>query len=196
MAIGIGNLPYTMAPVSPFDVITSQAENENIANIESLADGSGRGDGSVTTTQIANAAVTAPKIDFTTLQLGLSFISTTQTTSGDTELTLTGSSTSVTVPSGVSRLIATVNLPLISISDGPSGRYLLRVREGAIERSAVYVARPAPALGSSSTHILYINSGVTAGSHTYTLTVQRELGTGVLSTNASANAVSFSIGVL
>lgn len=56
MATGTGNLPYPMSPVSPFDVITSQAENERIANIESLADGTGIGDKSVT----------ADKIDFAT----------------------------------------------------------------------------------------------------------------------------------
>lgn len=50
-------LPYPMSPVSPFDVITSQAENEKIANIESLADGTGIGDG----------AITAGKIDWPTL---------------------------------------------------------------------------------------------------------------------------------
>lgn len=57
MATGIGNLLYTMPPVSPFDVITSQAENERIANIESLADGTGIGDG----------AITSDKIDWGTL---------------------------------------------------------------------------------------------------------------------------------
>lgn len=46
-------LPYTMPPVSPFDVITSQAENEKIANIEALADGTG----------IDNKAVTIAKIN-------------------------------------------------------------------------------------------------------------------------------------
>lgn len=60
MATGTGNLPYPMSPVSPFDVITSQAENERIANIESLADGTGVGDG----------AVTSAKIDFTTFSKG------------------------------------------------------------------------------------------------------------------------------
>lgn len=60
MATGTGNLPYPMSPVSPFDVITSQAENERIANIKSLADGTGVGDG----------AVTAAKIDFTTFSKG------------------------------------------------------------------------------------------------------------------------------
>lgn len=60
MATGTGNLPYPMSPVSPFDVITSQAENEKIANIESLADGTGIGD----------KAITASKLDFATLNFG------------------------------------------------------------------------------------------------------------------------------
>lgn len=58
MATGTGNLPYSMSPVSPFDVITSQAENEKIANIESLADGTGIGDGAVTLPAI-NGGTTA-----------------------------------------------------------------------------------------------------------------------------------------
>lgn len=47
MATGAGNLPHTPTYVSPFDIITSQAENETQDNIVSLADGSGQGDGSV-----------------------------------------------------------------------------------------------------------------------------------------------------
>lgn len=56
MATGIGNLPYTMPNVSPFDTITAQETNERIANIKAVADGSGIGD----------AAVGATKINFTT----------------------------------------------------------------------------------------------------------------------------------
>lgn len=52
MATGTGNLPYPMSPVSPFDVITSQAENEKIANIESLADGTGIGDNAIPASKI------------------------------------------------------------------------------------------------------------------------------------------------
>lgn len=48
MATGIGNLPYAMPAVSPFDTITAQETNERIANIESLADGTGIGDGALT----------------------------------------------------------------------------------------------------------------------------------------------------
>lgn len=64
-------LPYTMPPVSPFDVITSQAENEKIANIEALAAGTGLDDGAVTTAKIDDGAVTASKLDFETyIELG------------------------------------------------------------------------------------------------------------------------------
>lgn len=53
MATGIGNLPYPMPPVSPFDTIKSQETNERIANIESLANGTGQGDGSITAVKTA-----------------------------------------------------------------------------------------------------------------------------------------------
>lgn len=52
MATGIGNLPYVMPDVSPFDVITAQETNERIANIEALADGSGIGDEAITNTKL------------------------------------------------------------------------------------------------------------------------------------------------
>lgn len=47
MATGTGNLPYSPTYVSPFDLITSQAENETQDNISALADGSGIGDGAL-----------------------------------------------------------------------------------------------------------------------------------------------------
>lgn len=62
-------LPYPMSPVSPFDVITSQAENEKIANIEAIYNGE-LANNSVTTAAVANGAITADKIDFTTLDFG------------------------------------------------------------------------------------------------------------------------------
>lgn len=80
-------LPYPMSPVSPFDVITSQAENEKIANIESLADGTGIDDG----------AITAPKIDFTTFPDPQSvYVATDSSTNSGTYVDL-GSAQSVTL---------------------------------------------------------------------------------------------------
>ena len=75
-------LPYPMAPVSPFDVITSQAENEKIANIESLADGTGIGNNAISTAKIADNAVTASKLDSATLSTTEKIVGYTDT--GDT----------------------------------------------------------------------------------------------------------------
>ena len=57
MASGTGNLPNQGMVAVPFDIITSQWGNDIIENIESIASGPGIGDG----------AITAPKVDFTTL---------------------------------------------------------------------------------------------------------------------------------
>lgn len=47
-------LPYVMPPVSPFDTITAQETNERIANIQSLAAGTGLNTSSVTGDKIAS----------------------------------------------------------------------------------------------------------------------------------------------
>lgn len=52
MATGINNLPYPGKAYSPFDILTAEELNEDVANIESLADGTGIGDGSVTTAKL------------------------------------------------------------------------------------------------------------------------------------------------
>lgn len=56
MATGTGNLPNQSMSFSPFAILTAEEMNDIVENIESLADGSGIGDG----------AVTADKIDPTT----------------------------------------------------------------------------------------------------------------------------------
>lgn len=70
MATGIGNLPYVMPPVSPFDTITAQETNERIANIEAVADGSGIGDGAISAVAIEDNAVTTAKIADNTIAKG------------------------------------------------------------------------------------------------------------------------------
>lgn len=66
MATGTGNLPNPGMSFSPFAILTAEEQNDLVENIESLATGSGIGDGAVTTAKIANSAVTSAKIDFTT----------------------------------------------------------------------------------------------------------------------------------
>ena len=70
MATGTGNLPNQSMSFSPFAILTAEELNDMVENIESLADGSGIGDGAIDTTQLADEAVTSDKIDFTTLAFG------------------------------------------------------------------------------------------------------------------------------
>lgn len=67
MATGNGNLPNPTMSFSPFAILTAEEMNNIVENINALADGTGIGDGSVGTSDIANNAVTSSKIDFTTL---------------------------------------------------------------------------------------------------------------------------------
>lgn len=48
MATGTGNLPNQDMSFSPFAILTAEEMNDLVENIESLADGSGVGDGAVT----------------------------------------------------------------------------------------------------------------------------------------------------
>ena len=64
MATGTGNLPYPSKVYVPFDILTADELNEDVANIEALADGSGIGDGAIGNTDLANNAVTAVKTNF------------------------------------------------------------------------------------------------------------------------------------
>lgn len=57
MASGTGNLPNPGMDFTPFDILTAEEMDDLVENIESLADGSGIGDG----------AVTSDKIDLSTL---------------------------------------------------------------------------------------------------------------------------------
>ena len=57
MATGTGNLPHPGMVATPFDIYTAEEVNQHTANIESLADGSGIGDG----------AITASKLDWASL---------------------------------------------------------------------------------------------------------------------------------
>lgn len=62
MASGTGNLPHPALSFSPFAILTAEEMNDLAENIESLADGTGIGDGSVTTNTLAQSAVTSEKL--------------------------------------------------------------------------------------------------------------------------------------
>lgn len=63
MASGTGNLPNQNMDFTPFDILTAEEMDDLVENIESLADGSGIGDGAIGTDTLAQSAVTPDKLD-------------------------------------------------------------------------------------------------------------------------------------
>lgn len=61
------SLPYPSMTFVPLDVLTADEMNQLVANIESLADGSGLDAGAIGTSAIANSAITSELIDWTSL---------------------------------------------------------------------------------------------------------------------------------
>ena len=59
-------LPHPGMDAVPFTPLTAEFLDSMIENIESLSSGTGFENGAITTNSIANAAITSPKIDFTT----------------------------------------------------------------------------------------------------------------------------------
>lgn len=62
MATGTGNLPNPSMAFTPFDILLAEELNDLVENIEALAAGTGIGDGSIGTSDVADGAVTYPKI--------------------------------------------------------------------------------------------------------------------------------------
>lgn len=185
------SLPYPTKVVLPFDIATAQDMNERHANDVALAAGTGLDNLAVTTAKIDDAAVTASKIDLGSLFLGTGSITTNQTTSGTTKLTLTGSSTTVVAPGGC-KFKFNVFIPLLS-GTALGDRFIIAVEEGGVPVTGFYTVIKQTALGDTVEADLYTSSDVPAGSHTYTLTITREIGTGTASTNAAAAAAALRV---
>lgn len=126
--------------------------------------------------------VASQKIDFTTFLLGLVKITTNQ--SGITsETTVTGSSMTIIVPSISTKIELTVNIPLISATVA-GDRVLLQIKEASTSLHTFTHVQPTN-LGSGIITSTVI-SGLSAGSHTLTLTLTRDVGSGSLATNSNA----------
>lgn len=169
MSTGIGNLPYTMAPVSPFDVITSQAENEMIANIESLANGTGIGDAAVTPDKIS-----WPSWPYASVQSTSSF-----STASTTMTNVTGLTQSLTVPAGGGKYKFSVS----AVSLYNSGNNFTEIEFYDGTTSYGIGAKYARVNASSSYDYFYGFRLVTLAAGSYTITVR------IRTTNAATNAL-------
>lgn len=117
MATGTGNLPYPGKVYVPFDILTAQELNEDVANIESLATGTGIGDGAIGTAAIANNGVTAAKLATNAITLGYAQITSNYSTSSTSASNaVTGLSTTVTIPSGGRRVRVTAYCPSLLVT--------------------------------------------------------------------------------
>ena len=61
------SLPHPNIVFTPLTTITAQDHNNQMANVASLADGTGVNDGAIVGGKLKNSTVTADKIDFTTI---------------------------------------------------------------------------------------------------------------------------------
>lgn len=151
MATGTGNLPYPGKSYSPFDILTAEELNEDVANIESLATGVGIGDGAIKAENISNNAIAL----------------------GYAQITSNFTSTSLVGPADIPGLSVTVNVPTggrrIKITGyarsvfGSNAGYFydLQIAEGSTILSlASNSPRVAPAIAIAS----FVP---TAGTHTY-----------------------------
>lgn len=179
MSTGTGNLPYPGKSYSPFDILTAEELNEDVANIESLADGSGVGD----------AAITASKIDFTTFAVANGYTYGWKSTNmlanqgsiGTTATVLTGSSQSITVPAGAKVKISFV----LHIGRTDSANLAdCHIRRDGSNISSYRLAVPSTQLNSFSGS--YIDDPG-AGTYTYDMTALRNsaTGSGTISNNVS-----------
>ena len=63
------SLPHPNIVFTPLTTITAQDHNNQMANVASLADGTGVNDGAIVGSKLKNSTVTADKIDFTTMPI-------------------------------------------------------------------------------------------------------------------------------
>lgn len=167
-------LPEPTTRVSPFDVILSQTENEDRANLEALAAGTGLDDN----------AVTSDKIDFSTLPISINSSSGTTVTA--TSYTNIGLDTTATIRDSGKALVI-ISTYKMGNATAAAETWLSYSVSGASSitssdsRSIMIQSASAnlPQIGGSFTGVI---TGLTPGSNTFNVQGKVSTGNGFFST--------------
>ena len=202
MASGTGNLPNQGMVAVPFDIITSQWGNDIIENIESIASGPGIGDNAITTAKVAAAAITASKIDFTTMDVWPII----------GQVTAASNTTSISVSFSAKKYIKVV---AYAVHNGSSGTDVITFnnRTGATDYSRSlsyadtgvmkYLSTDGPGIGlflnnNQECHITYSGTGKSlAGANNFgivTMAANSDVRSGLIGTKQTADITSCALG--
>lgn len=186
MATGIGNLPYVMPAVSPFDTITAQETNERIANIEAVADGTGIGDKAVTLAKINGGTTagvfqtdTSGNVTVSAPTLGYAQITSNFTTTSTSQVQVTGLTVTVTIPAGGRRVKITAFAR--DVYNGSVSYNVLGIWDGAVGSGTLLSAAQNGSAANNSSTLMAVAVGTPApGSKTYNVGLNCSAGTAQL----------------
>lgn len=185
MATGINNLPNPGMSFTPFDILTAAELNQMVANIQSLATGSGIGDGSINTVAIADAAVSGSKISATAITLGYAQRATDFSATSGTPVQITGLTSSVTIPSG-GRRVEVIAYASNAYQAGSGGAFEISIWEGAVNTGTqLNKARMNNVTGGPSLVNVIASYIPTAGSKTYNVAVKSGSGQSTIEAGAT-----------
>ena len=105
------SLPHPNIVFTPLTTITAQDHNNQMANVASLADGTGVNDGAIVGSKLKNSTVTADKIDFTTMPLAEKVKVKRNNTTTDKSVNMQCGVTMLNVPAQAVEAAATITFP-------------------------------------------------------------------------------------
>lgn len=179
-------MAYTAWSVVYGEQPTAAKWNQLGANDAGFKDGTNIDNNAIITRHLGSAAnlqIPIGNVDIAGLTLGAITKITTNQGGITSEVDLTGSSLPIVVPSG-RKVRFFWSIPLLSATVS-GDRVAVTLKEG----STIYVIWSQVrnyGLGSILSGETVV-SGLSAGNHTFKLTIQREIGTGSIATNADAN---------
>lgn len=144
--------------------------------------------GSVGTTALATNAVLGNQLATSAIKLGSTSITTAPATFTTAETTII-TAAAVTVPAGGRDVEITVIVPQIS-SSVAGDRVAVKIKESSTIKQLFYIGLPTNGWAGTLTALI---SAPSAGSHTYTLTCARDVGTGNITYYADATGAASTI---